>query len=100
EIRILAGAAEGGAALVVHAGGALARAADFRGKRVATPQLGNTQDVSARAWLATGGLRITLTGGDAQVVPTDNPDQLALFKSRQIDAVWTVEPWVSRLEME
>ena len=45
-------------------------------------------------------MRITLTGGDAQVLPTDNPDQLALFKTHQIDAVWTVEPWVSRLEME
>jgi NitT/TauT family transport system substrate-binding protein len=41
-----------------------------------------------------------MTGGDAQVLPTANPDQLSLFKSRQIDAVWTVEPWVSRLEAE
>ena len=100
EIRIVAGAAEGGAALVVQPDSSLHVAADFRGKRIATPQLGNTQDISARAWLTAGGLHITLSGGDAQVVPTDNPDQLALFKSRQIDAVWTVEPWVSRLEME
>jgi NitT/TauT family transport system substrate-binding protein len=74
--------------------------ADFRGKTLATPQLGNTQDVSARAWLTSGGLHVTLTGGDVQVVPTDNPDQLALFQNRRIDAVWTVEPWVSRLETE
>lgn len=100
EIRIVAGAVEGGTALVVQPDSTLRTPADFRGKRVATPQLGNTQDVSARAWLTAGGLRLTLTGGEAQVVPTDNPDQLALFKSRQIDAVWTVEPWVSRLEME
>jgi len=73
---------------------------DFRGKKVATPQLGNTQDVSCRAWLTAGGLTITQNGGDCQVVPTENPDQLALFKLRQIDAAWTVEPWVSRLEME
>jgi len=99
-IRIIAGAAEGGAALVVQPDARLSSAAEFRGKRIATPQLGNTQDVAARAWLTAAGLRITLTGGDAQVVPTANPDQLSLFKSRQLDAVWTVEPWVSRLENE
>lgn len=74
--------------------------ADFRGKRIATPQLGNTQDVAARSWLVAGGLRITMMGGDAQVVPTANPDQLLLFKQKQLDGVWTVEPWVSLLEME
>jgi NitT/TauT family transport system substrate-binding protein len=100
DVRVVAGAVEGGAALVVQPDSSLRTPADFRGKRIATPQLGNTQDVSARSWLTAGGLRITLSGGDAQVVPTDNPDQLALFKSRQIDAVWTVEPWVTRLELE
>jgi NitT/TauT family transport system substrate-binding protein len=78
----------------------LRTAADFRGRKIATPQLGNTRDVAARAWLAAGGLKITQTGGDAQVLPTANPDQLALFKTKQLDAVWTVEPWVSRLETE
>lgn len=78
----------------------LKTAADFRGKIIATPQLGNTQDVVARAWLKGGGLRITQTGGDATVLPTANPDQLLIFKQRQIDAVWTVEPWISRLELE
>jgi NitT/TauT family transport system substrate-binding protein len=100
DIRIIAGAAEGGAALVVQPDAGLRTPADFRGKRIGTPQLGNTQDVSARAWLTAGGLRITLTGGDAQVIPTANPDQLSLFQRRQLDAVWTVEPWVSRLEAE
>lgn len=100
DIRIVAGAAEGGAALVVQPDAGLRTPADFRGKKIATPQLGNTQDVAARAWLAGGGLRITLTGGDAQVIPTANPDQLTLFQQRQLDAVWTVEPWVSRLETE
>ena len=100
EIRIIAGAANGGAALVVQPDSQLKVASDFRGKRIATPQLGNTQDVAARAWLAGGGLRITQTGGDAHVIPTSNPDQLVLFKQKQLDAVWTVEPWVSRLEME
>jgi NitT/TauT family transport system substrate-binding protein len=74
--------------------------ADFRGKTIATPQLGNTQDVAARSWLVSGGLRITQMGGDARVVPTANPDQLLLFKSKQLDGVWTVEPWVSLLVTE
>ncbi|HZP60828.1 MAG TPA: ABC transporter substrate-binding protein [Opitutaceae bacterium] len=100
EIRVLAGAAEGGAALVVRAGGPIKAPADFRGKKIATPQLGNTQDVAARSWLKKQGFNITLIGGDAQVIPTANPDQLALFQQGQLDAVWTVEPWVSRLESE
>jgi NitT/TauT family transport system substrate-binding protein len=100
EIRVLAGACEGGAALVVAGDGRIARPADFRGKRLATPQLGNTQDVAARAWLAKQGFRVTLTGGDVTVVPTANADQLPLFQQGRIDAVWTVEPWVSRLVSE
>jgi NitT/TauT family transport system substrate-binding protein len=100
EARVVAGAVNGGSALVVQADSGLVKPADFKGKRIATPQFGNTQDVAARAWLVAGGLRITQTGGDANVLPTSNPDQLSLFQTRQIDAVWTVEPWVSRLEAE
>jgi NitT/TauT family transport system substrate-binding protein len=100
EIRVVAGAVKGGSALVVQGDSGLTKPQDFKGKRIATPQFGNTQDVAARAWLAAGGLRVTQAGGDAQVVPTQNPDQLALFKSKQLDAVWTVEPWISRLVTE
>ena len=100
EIRIVAAAAAGGAALVVQADSGLKQPSDFRGKTIATPQLGNTQDIAARAWLGNGGLKITQTGGDASIIPTPNPDQLALFKNRKLDAVWTVEPWVSRLERD
>jgi len=100
EIRIVSGAANGGAALVVSGDSSLKNPADFRGKKIATPQLGNTQDVSCRAWLAAGGLKITQLGGEAQVLPTQNADQLALFQQKNVDGVWTVEPWVSRLEME
>lgn len=100
EIRILSGAATGGSALVVRPDAGIQTPADFRGKRIATPQLGNTQDVQLRAWLADNGIKVTATGGEASVLPTQNPDQLALFIKRDIDAVWTVEPWVSRLELE
>lgn len=100
EVRIIAGAVEGGAALVVPAGSAAESPQDFRGKTLATPQMGNTQDVSCRAWLTHGGLRVLLTGGDAKVVPTRNPEQLTLFAQGHFDGVWTVEPWVSRLVQE
>lgn len=99
EIRILAGAANGGAALIVNPE-RIKTAADFRGKKVATPQLGNTQDVSCRAWLTAQGFKVTQLGGDVTVLPTANPDQLNLFQQGTVDAVWTVEPWVSRLEKE
>lgn len=100
EGRIVAGAVNGGSALVVQGDSTLKTPADFRGKKIASPQFGNTQDVAARAWLKKGGLTITQSGGDAQVVPTANPDQLSLFKQRQLDGVWTVEPWISRLEAD
>jgi NitT/TauT family transport system substrate-binding protein len=100
EVRIVAGAAEGGAALVVQPDGRLAKPEDFRGKAIVTPQLGNTQDVACRAWLKDQGYRITQIGGDVKVLPAANPDQLALFGSKQVDGAWTVEPWVSRLELE
>jgi NitT/TauT family transport system substrate-binding protein len=100
EIRIVAGACSGGAALVVQPADRIKTDKDFKGKKVATPQLGNTQDVAARAWLQSKGHRVTMTGGDVLVVPTTNPDQLALFQKGDMDAVWTVEPWVTRLELE
>lgn len=100
EIRVLAGSAVGGAALVVQSDGRITKPADFKGCKLATPQLGNTQDVAARAWLKNHGFRITMLGGDVLVLPTSNPDQLSLFQQKKIDAVWTVEPWVTRLERE
>lgn len=100
EVRVLAGATRGGAALVVQGDGRIGGPADFRGRTIATPQLGNTQDVACRAWLLDRGFKVTMTGGDVTVLPTHNPDQLALFLKGDLDAVWTVEPWVSRLESE
>lgn len=100
EVRIIAGAVEGGAALVVPADSQASQPQDFREKTLATPQLGNTQDVSCRAWLASGGLRVTLTGGDAMIMPTRNPEQLTLFARGHFAGVWTVEPWVTRLVQE
>jgi NitT/TauT family transport system substrate-binding protein len=100
EIRVISGAANAGSALLVKADSPIKAPADFRGKKIATPQLGNTQDISCRAWLKAQGFRVTLTGGDVTVIPTANPDQLALFQNGGVDAVWTIEPWVTRLERD
>lgn len=97
DIRIIAGSADGGASLVVNPAKGISKPSDFKGKRIGTPQLGNTQDVACRAWLVENGVNVTLTGGDAFVIATPNPEQLGLFRSGALDAVWTVEPWVTRL---
>ncbi len=100
EMRVISGAATGGAALVVRRDAGLNAAADFRGKTIASPQLGNTQDISCRAWLKAQGFKVTQIGGEVRVLPVANPDQLGAFQAKQVDAVWTVEPWATRLERE
>ncbi len=96
-LRVIAGAASGGAALVVREDSGIQTAQDLRGKKIASPQLGNTQDVSLRAWIADQGLKLKEKGGDVLVLPIANADQVTLFARREIDAAWTVEPWVSIL---
>ena len=96
-LRIVAGATSGGAALVVRADSGIQRAEDFHGKKVASPQMGNTQDVALRAWLQAHGLKPREKGGDVQVIPIANPDQLTLFIKKEIDGAWAPEPWASRL---
>ena len=97
---IVAGSASGGAGLVVRRDSGIHSEKDFAGKTIATPQLGNTQDVAARVWLADKGYRLRERGGNVSLVPLSNPDQLTLFKKKQIDGAWTVEPWLARLEVE
>lgn len=96
---IVAGAATGGAALVVRDG--IDSPADLEGATLATPQLGNTQDVALRSWLADEGFETTTEGGgDVTITPTENADTLALFQAGQLDGAWLPEPWVSRLVLE
>ncbi|HET8778499.1 MAG TPA: ABC transporter substrate-binding protein [Agromyces sp.] len=94
--RIVAGAATGGAALVVHE--AIDDAGDLEGTTLATPQLGNTQDVALRNWLADEGFETDTTGGgDVHITPTENAQTLTLFQQGGLDGAWLPEPWVSRL---
>jgi NitT/TauT family transport system substrate-binding protein len=97
---IIAGATSGGAGLVLRKDAGIESEKDFNDKMIATPQLGNTQDVAARIWFAKKGYRLKEKGGRLSLVALSNPDQLTMFRKRQIHGAWTVEPWVSRLEID
>jgi NitT/TauT family transport system substrate-binding protein len=99
-LRVVAGAASGGAALVVRNDSGIQKPGDFHGKKVASPQLGNTQDVALRSWMKANGLKSIDKGGDVQVIPLANPDQLTLFLKKELDAAWAPEPWATRLIRE
>ncbi|MCC2317552.1 ABC transporter substrate-binding protein [Cellulomonas chengniuliangii] len=99
-VRIIAGATSGGAQLVVRDG--ITSVEDLRGATLATPQVGNTQDVALRAWLLDNGLRTSVTGGDNDVLiaPQENAQTLDLFRQGALDGAWLPEPWASRLVVE
>jgi len=103
-LRIVSGATDNGAALVVKTD--INGPADLAGKTLATPQLGGTQDVALRKWLLDNGLKTQTTGGtqgDADyvdIVSQDNSQTLDLFKQGAIDGAWLPEPWASRLVLE
>ncbi len=99
-VVIVAGAAANGAALVVRGDSGIKGPDDLHGKKLATPQLGNTQDLALRTWLRDRGLKTSERGGDVQVTPLANPDILSLMKRGQLDGAWVPEPWVSRLVHE
>jgi NitT/TauT family transport system substrate-binding protein len=96
-LRIVSGAASGGASLIVRNDAGINKPEDFHGKRVASPQFGNTQDVALRNWLKNHGMKSNDKGGDVQIVPMANPDQLTLFLKKDLDAAWAPEPWATRL---
>src|SRR5580698_2817339 len=92
-IKIISGAATGGASVVVKKG--ITKASQLKGQRLATPSLGNTQDVALRYWLKQQGLTTTTTGGgDVDIAPT-SPNSAAVleFKSGQIAGGWEPAPY-------
>jgi NitT/TauT family transport system substrate-binding protein len=98
-IRIVAGATSGGAALVVAPD--ITTPAQLKGKKLATPQLGNTQDVALRAWLAGQGIAANLEGGgDVSIAPQASAQTLETFRSGVVQGAWLPEPWSTRLVLE
>jgi NitT/TauT family transport system substrate-binding protein len=99
SINIIAGAASGGAQLVVKP--EITSAAGLLGKKLATPQLGGTQDVALRAWLGKQGYKTSTDGsGDVAINPTENAQTLKLFQDGKLDGAWLPEPWASRLVLQ
>ena len=99
-LRVVAGAKSGGALFVVRPDRGISKPADLAGKKLASPQLGNTQDVALRAYIKANGLNTKEDGGNVEVVPTANPDILTLFRKGDIDGAWVPEPWGTRLVQE
>jgi NitT/TauT family transport system substrate-binding protein len=99
-LRIVCGATSGGAAFIVRPAAKIQTAADLAGKKIASPQLGNTQDVALRRYILDNGLKTLEQGGTVEVIPTDNPQILDLFRLGEIDGAWVPEPWASRLVVE
>jgi NitT/TauT family transport system substrate-binding protein len=97
-LRVISGVCLGGASLIRRADVNIASIRDLDGKRVAVPQLGGTQDISCRYFLGQNGLQTKERGGTVEVLPIKNPDILALFLSKQIDAAWVPEPWAARIK--
>jgi NitT/TauT family transport system substrate-binding protein len=100
NVKILAGAASGGASFIVHPDSEINFASDFAGKKIAAPQIGNTQDVSLRHYLSENGLRTAEKGGSVIVYNIPNPDIYTLFVKGDIDGAWIPEPWATILVTE
>ena len=96
-LKILAGAASGGVSLVIHPNSKIESVADFSGKRIAAPQIGNTQDISLRNYLYQNNLKPAEKGGSVYVINVVNPDIFTLFSKGELDAAWVPEPWAARL---
>ncbi|MCH7757764.1 MAG: ABC transporter substrate-binding protein [Thaumarchaeota archaeon] len=100
DVVILSGAATGGASFIVHPNSQINSVDDFAGKRIAAPQIGNSQDVSLRNYLSENGLKPYQKGGTVIVLNIPNPDIYTLFTKGEIDAAWIPEPWATILVQE
>ncbi|HUR51264.1 MAG TPA: ABC transporter substrate-binding protein [Mycobacteriales bacterium] len=95
-VVLVAGATSGGAALVVRPG-----VTELKGKKIADPQTGGTQDIALRAYLESKSLKVDKQGaGDVSIQPQENAQTLDLFKAGKLDGAWVPEPWASRLVLD
>lgn len=100
NVKIIAGASSGGAVFVVRNDSGIQTPKDFAGKKFASPQLGNTQDVALRKYLLDNGYKTKEKGGNVEVIPIKNPDILTLMLKKEIDGAWVPEPWGEKLIKE
>ena len=100
DLRIISGASSGGAVFVVRNDSGIKSAKDFAGKKFASPQVGNTQDIALRSYLLKNGYKTKENGGSVEVISTNLADILTLFLKKQLDGAWVPEPWGARLVKE
>jgi len=100
DLKILAGAANGGASFIIQKDSGLDSIENFQGKRIASPQISNTQDVSLRHYLSIHDLKPVEKGGSVFVLNISNPDIYTLFAKGDIDGAWVPEPWATILVEE
>lgn len=99
-LKVISGAASAGAVFVVRNDSGIQSPKDFAGKKFASPQIGNTQDVALRKYLLDNGYKTKDKGGNVEVLPVKNPDILTLFLKKEIDGAWVPEPWGEKLIKE
>ncbi len=101
NLRIIGGSASGGVKLVVNPD-KIKSVKDVKGKKIATPQLGNTQDVALLNWISEQGWKVDAESGkgDVSVIRTDNKVTPDAYKSGSIDGAWVPEPTASKLVAE
>src|SRR3954454_23979938 len=100
DIRVISGVSSGGASFVVRNDAGIQSVKDLGGKKFASPELGNTQDISLRKYLVNNGYKTAENGGNVTVVPTKPSDIFTLMLKKQIDGAWVPEPWATRLVNE
>ena len=100
DLRVISGASSGGASFVVRNDSGIETVNDLGGKKFASPQLGNTQDVALRKYLIDNGYNTIENGGNVTVLPIANADILTAFLKKEIDGAWVPEPWATRLVQE
>src|SRR5215203_5482574 len=99
-LRIISGAASGGASFVVRNDSGINSVDDLGDKKFASPQLANTQDVALRKYLSDNGFETIQHGGNVTIVTVTPSDILTLMLKKDIDGAWVPEPWATRLVKE
>ncbi|HEY0579416.1 MAG TPA: ABC transporter substrate-binding protein [Candidatus Nitrosocosmicus sp.] len=100
DVRIVSGVSSGGASFVVRNDAGIQSVKDLGGKKFASPELGNTQDISLRKYIVNNGFKTIENGGNVTIVPVANADILTLFLKKEIAGAWVPEPWATRLVNE
>jgi NitT/TauT family transport system substrate-binding protein len=99
-LRVISGATSGGAVFVVRNDAGIQSTADFDGKKFASPQLGNTQDVALRKYIFENGYKLKEKGGTVEVLPAKVSDIVTMMLKKDIDGAWVPEPWGAKLVKE